>query len=219
MKREINIEEISDGKLYGINDMVKADCQECKGCFSCCCGMGASIVLDPLDVLRLKNCTGLSFEGLMKENIELNVVDHVILPNLKMNIQDEKCNFLDGAGRCSIHANRPGICRIFPLGRIYEDRSFRYFLQVKECEKTNRSKIKVSKWIDTTRVRDNQKYICEWHYFLKDVEEMIMEGDADAMRQVSMYVLNSFYVRPIEVEAFYEEIAHRMLEAREALGL
>lgn len=219
MKREINIEEISDGKLYGINDMVKADCQECKGCFSCCCGMGASIVLDPLDVLRLKNCTGLSFEGLMKENIELNVVDHVILPNLKMNIQDEKCNFLDGAGRCSIHANRPGICRIFPLGRIYEDRSFRYFLQVKECEKTNRSKIKVSKWIDTTRVRDNQKYICEWHYFLKDVEEMIMEGDADAMRQVSMYVLNSFYVRTIEVEAFYEEIAHRMLEAREALGL
>ncbi len=219
MKREIDIEEISDGKLYGINDMVKADCQECKGCFSCCCGMGASIVLDPLDVLRLKNYTGLSFEGLMKENIELNVVDHVILPNLKMNEQDERCNFLDVNGRCSIHANRPGICRIFPLGRIYEGKSFRYFLQVKECEKTNRSKIKVSKWIDTTRVKDNQKFICEWHYFLKDVEEMIIAGDADAMKQVSMYVLNTFYVRAIEEESFYEEIEQRMVEAREALGL
>ena len=32
MKRDIDINEISDGKLYGPNDMVKADCGDCKGC-------------------------------------------------------------------------------------------------------------------------------------------------------------------------------------------
>lgn len=40
MERHINLEEISDGKLYGLNDMVRADCGDCKGCFACCTGMG-----------------------------------------------------------------------------------------------------------------------------------------------------------------------------------
>lgn len=33
MKREIDMREISDGKLYGPNDLVKADCGDCHGCF------------------------------------------------------------------------------------------------------------------------------------------------------------------------------------------
>ncbi len=36
MKREIDWKEISDGKLYSLNDMVKADCGDCKGCSACC---------------------------------------------------------------------------------------------------------------------------------------------------------------------------------------
>ncbi len=78
MKREMNLNEVSDGKLYGINDMVKADCQDCVGCSSCCNGMGESIVLDPLDIYRLKKSMNLTFEGLMESYIELNIVDHVI---------------------------------------------------------------------------------------------------------------------------------------------
>ena len=53
MKRDIDINEISDGKFYGPNDMVKADCGDCKGCSACCQGMGESIVLDPYDIYRL----------------------------------------------------------------------------------------------------------------------------------------------------------------------
>ena len=30
MRREVTLEEISDGRLYEANDMVKADCQDCK---------------------------------------------------------------------------------------------------------------------------------------------------------------------------------------------
>ena len=29
MRREVSMEEISDGKLYDSNDMVKADCHDC----------------------------------------------------------------------------------------------------------------------------------------------------------------------------------------------
>jgi hypothetical protein len=38
MERRIDLAEISDGKLYGAEDMVKADCGDCEGCFACCQG-------------------------------------------------------------------------------------------------------------------------------------------------------------------------------------
>lgn len=37
MRREVTLEEISDGRLYDANDMVKADCQDCKGCHDSLC--------------------------------------------------------------------------------------------------------------------------------------------------------------------------------------
>ena len=52
MLRDIDLNEISDGRLYTANDMVKADCMGCQGCSSCCQGMGDSIVLDPYDMYR-----------------------------------------------------------------------------------------------------------------------------------------------------------------------
>ena len=42
MKRQVDIREISDGKLYGAGDMVKADTGGCAGCSACCRGMGNS---------------------------------------------------------------------------------------------------------------------------------------------------------------------------------
>ena len=129
MKRYVSLEEISDGRLYTAKDMVRADCHGCEGCSACCHGMGESIILDPYDVYRLEKMEGFSFAESIGRTIELNVVDGVILPNLMMSGEKESCGFLDQEGRCSIHPYRPGICRLFPLGRFYEEGSFRYFLQ------------------------------------------------------------------------------------------
>ena len=73
MRREVILEEISDGRLYEANDMVKADCQDCKGCSDCCQGMGDTVILDPLDVHRL--CAGLKKlpEELLGSVLELGV--------------------------------------------------------------------------------------------------------------------------------------------------
>lgn len=221
MIREVSLEEISDGRLYGLNDMVKADCRDCKGCSACCQGMGSSIVLDPLDMYRL--CSGLhkTPEELLNTCLELNVCDGSILPNLKMTGEREQCVFLNEEGRCSIHALRPGICRLFPLGRFYENGSFRYFLQVHECRKENRSKIKVHKWIDTPDLKRNQKFVSDWHYFLKAVQEILANTtDTQLIRNLNVYVVNRFYVKPYEDEEdFYEQFYRRLQEARELIQL
>ena len=61
------------------------------------------------------------FEQLLVDTIELQVVDSVILPDPRMDGEKEQCVFLNEQGRCRIHAMRPGLCRVFPLGRIYEE--------------------------------------------------------------------------------------------------
>lgn len=219
MERNISMDEISDGKLYDLNDMVKANCQNCEGCSACCQGMGSSIILDPLDIYQLEKNLGVTFEGLMAERIELNVVDGVILPNLKMAGKKEACSFLNEEGRCSIHGFRPGICRLFPLGRFYENNSFQYFLQVHECKKENRSKVKVSRWIDTPDLKKNQKFVCDWHYFQKDVQNVLKSTQNDELiKKINMYVLNQFFVVPYDTDTdFYEQFDGRMTVARKML--
>jgi len=215
MEREIDMKEVSDGRLYGLRDMVKADCGGCKGCSDCCESMGSTIILDPYDVWRLTTGLKKSFDELLLDKLELNVVEGLILPNMKTEGNGERCGFLDQEGRCSIHALRPGLCRIFPLGRYYENRSFRYFLQVHECKQEPKTKVKVQKWIDTPDLKRNEAFIIDWHYFLKDLSKRIEENGSENMQKaVSLFVLKTFYQRPYEEgRDFYEQFYERLEEA------
>ena len=219
MLRNVTLEEISDGKLYGADDLAKADCHDCAGCWDCCCGMGESILLDPSDVYRLSAGLGLSFEQLLETHLELHVVDGVILPNLKMSGARDCCAFLDEKGRCSVHPYRPGICRLFPLGRFYENGSFRYFLQTKECRKADRSKVRVKKWIGLPEFGRYERFIQEWHDFVRGLQDgLTAEPDMERAKKVNLCVLNLFFYRPWETEEdFYAQFEDRLAAAEEAL--
>lgn len=221
MKRNVTLEEISDGNLYEANDMVKADCQDCKGCSDCCQGMGDTVILDPLDVHRL--CAGLKKlpEELLGSVLELGVTDGNILPHLAMKGTEERCVFLNTEGRCSIHDIRPGFCRLFPLGRYYTEDGFKYILQIHECKKKNRSKIKVKKWLDTPNLKQYEKFVLDWHNFLLDVQEVFYETEDETLvKNLNMYVLSMFYYTPYkEDEDFYPQFYVRLEEAKKLLDL
>lgn len=225
MKRNVSLEDISDGRLYSENDMVRTDCHGCRGCSACCRGMGKSIILDPFDVYRLTLGLGRPLQELLAEQVELNVVDGVVLPNLRMTGKEEQCSFLDSEGRCRIHSLRPGICRLFPLGRYYENGSFRYFLQTGECNAV-RSKIKISKWIDTPGLEQNSTFVTRWHYLLNQIEEIVVErmaertdgGEDDFCRQLNMFLLHNFYLTAYDNERdFYEQFEERMVKFRQVV--
>jgi len=202
-------------RTYGLNDMVKADCRDCMGCSACCQGMGESIILDPLDVYHLEKHMQMSFEQLLTEHVMLHVEEGIVLPNLKMTGED-KCPFLNDAGRCDIHGFRPGLCRTFPLGRNYEEGNLSYFLLEGACPKENKVKVKVEKWIDTPQLLKNQKFLTDWHYLVKDLRGLIA-ADESAGKQINMLLLNLFYIKPYDTEKdFYEQFDERLLAMKEA---
>lgn len=216
MLREIDLDAVSDGRRYRQNDMVKAGCNDCKGCSDCCRNMGSSIVLDPYDCFELCKNLKESFEKLLSYAIELQVVDGIILPNLKMTGNEETCTFLNEQGRCSIHSFRPGFCRMFPLGRIYEEGGFQYFFQVQECKMEPKTKVKIQKWLGIPDIRRYEAFVTKWHYFLKDVEKILGSfQDEASLKNISMYLLKNFYLTPYdENQDFYIQFEERLEKAR-----
>ena len=219
MKREVDLREISDGKLYRSTDLAKADTGGCSGCSACCRGMEETIVLDPYDMYRFQKDAGLSFSDLLNGHAKLIAADGLIFPVLAMDGEEESCTFLDENGRCSVHNARPGICRMFPLGRYYEGGSFRYFLQVHECSMP-RTKIRIRKWLDTPDLAAYEQYICTWHYFTETADRLLGEPDGMLRRSVCLYLLQVFYEKPWKTEeSFYPQFEKRLAAARAKLSI
>ncbi|MBD5519969.1 MAG: YkgJ family cysteine cluster protein [Lachnospiraceae bacterium] len=204
-----------DAKLYNLNDMVRVGCNDCQGCFSCCQGMGESIVLDPYDIWQLENNLNVTFAGLMQEKIELNVDKGLILPNLKMCGLSDTCGFLNEDLRCSIHKFRPGLCRLFPLGRKYESGELRYFLLEDACTYSVHTKAKVKKWLDITDGRRYENFLIAWHDLRKELQAEIENSSDEAIKDINLRFLHIFYERQYSADDFYGQFEERMKEFKE----
>lgn len=220
MKTNIDLTAISDGRLYDINDLVKVDTGGCQGCSACCHGVGDLVELTPYDVYEMTRRLNLSFEDLLDEHLALRLENGLLLPHLGMQGPDEKCSFLDADGRCTIHSARPGICRLFPLGRVYEQDSFRYFLQAGACVKPRLEKVKIKKWIGIQHYAANKAFIVAWYQLLKALAFRVkFIREEEALHGFRQEVLQSFYRIGPEVEDFYAEFYRILPEAKERLGV
>ena len=206
-----------DTKLYTLNDMVRTGCNDCIGCSDCCRGMGESIVLDPFDIWQLENNLNTTFAGLMQDKIELHVEEGLILPNLKMQETSDSCAFLDSNGRCGIHGFRPGLCRLFPLGRKYENGELYYFLLEDACTQSTHKKLKIKKWLEINEGKRYEKFLVTWHDYRKKLKNYIAEssnkqnGD-ELIKDINMKFLHIFYEKQYNSYDFYVQFEERMNE-------
>jgi Fe-S-cluster containining protein len=86
-------------------------------CFTRCCA-ALNLPVTPYDILRLKNSLGLTSDEFLLQHTEMRFDAHPRFPMvlLKMRVEDKKCPFVTPEG-CSIYEDRPGACRIYPIGR------------------------------------------------------------------------------------------------------
>ena len=137
-----DINEISDGKIYGVHDMVRVGCSDCEGCHSCCEQMGDTVLVDPYDCKRLETELGMGFEQLMQSCVGLHVEEGLIVPHLKMQEQTDTCVFLNEAGRCSIMHTVRASADYFLWEEFMRSRVFPIFYRVVPVNAAKRK----SKW-------------------------------------------------------------------------
>ena len=184
---------------------------------------GKSIILDPIDLFSFENRQPEKDFCRASESGDRVKCSRWYDPSkFKMDPKTDACPFLDENERCGIHAFRSGICRLFPLGRLYEEEGFRYFLLTKECKKENRGKVKVKKWLGITNLKAYEQYISDWHQFLLTCEESIGELEKENIQILTTYILRLFYQTPYEAEddgSFYQEFYQRREQVRKTLGI
>ena len=213
------LNEISDGKLYDIEDMVKADTCGCNGCSDCCKDVGDLVVLTPFDIYEMTTYLNADFDKLLGDKILLRENNKITLPYLKMQDKNKNCSFLDKNGRCTIHSKRPNICRLFPLGRVYQDNDFKYFLQVDNCPKEELKDVKVADWINIENYNENKKFILEWYKFIKALTfRLKFVRDEDEIENINQILLDSFYRVKIDND-FYKSFEELLPKVKNKLGI
>ncbi len=219
MRLNVSLDEISNGKLYDLNDMVKIDTQNCSGCSACCHGSGRTIIMNPFDVHEILSHGNMEYKTLVKEKIDWHLEEKIMHPHMQNFGEDEACGFLDDEGRCSIHQYRPGVCRLFPLGRFYEQKDFKYFYQPGECVKPILSKVKVKKWIGIRDYDKNKDFVLAWHDFIKALQwRARFIRDEQELEAMNRYLIDRFY-DTVWGEDFYEDFYVRLAEAKGHLSV
>lgn len=220
MRIEKSLEIISDGKIYEIDSIVKADAGGCEGCSACCHNVGDLIELTPFDLYQMKLSTKQSFDELLVDKIELRINNKMNLPYLKMKGDTKRCSFLNDEDRCNIHAYRPNICRLFPLGRVYEKDGFKYFLQVDACVKSNLHEIEVGNWLGIERYEDNKTFIMIWYTLMKALAfRLKFVYNEKELHAINEDLLDMFYRMKVEEEDFYKVFTRAVDEAKTKLGI
>ncbi|MBM3300721.1 MAG: YkgJ family cysteine cluster protein [Deltaproteobacteria bacterium] len=87
-------------------------------CFTECCGK-LELMLTPYDLLRLKERLAVSSGDFLDQYCTIRWRTPHGFPEVMMNMDaanDNRCPFVTPKG-CSVYEDRPGACRIYPLGR------------------------------------------------------------------------------------------------------
>ena len=213
---------MAEKKLYRSSETMQLPGTGCAGCGQCCRGMGDTIVLDPWDADRLAEGLGKPFAALMDREVDLHVEEGLILPHLRMQAGTDACTFLSEAGKCTIHAFRPGICRLYPLGRQYEEQGVRYFRVPESCEDRS-DHVRIDKWLGISGGKAGlhryEQFKSQWQHFTRSMKETLKSGELEqeTARQLNVYLLQRFYLEPYPEERFFEAFFHRLQDVETQL--
>ena len=99
------------------------------------------------------------------------------LPVVVMNMRgpEQKCPFLDQR-KCRIHAAKPTVCALFPLGRIGSDAdySIRYILQDVRCG-TDEEEHSVREWLAGFGLEESEAWFQEWQKVIIQLSKRMNE--------------------------------------------
>ena len=157
--------------LLTADDHADIECNDCIGCEnSCCRELSSSITLDSFDMALLKRGLGKSFDELLEENLsEFKMINGAPVPILGNKPDKSECVFLREDGRGSIHPYRAGICRMYPLARLWQGNgNFAYYLQPGECTHRTTKSTKVADWLGYEDMEAYEKEIKAYHARLKE---------------------------------------------------
>lgn len=157
----------------------------CKQCGNCCRSREEPIILMGYDVYNMAQSLNLSPTDTLVKYTECVLGTDSNLPVVILKERlDGSCSLLR-KGKCSIQEDKPMVCRIYPLGRFFDGKQFKYIRQ-NAC-KGDGTPVKVIDWLTSFKVLEQEEDALLWH---------------DMLMSCVMYMQRLLKKNPKQVEAF-----------------
>jgi Fe-S-cluster containining protein len=143
------------------NDRFVFHCDKSIECFTCCC-RDVTIVLTPYDVLRMKQALHVGSSEFLEKYTLSPFAKNQKIPAviLKMDPETKRCPFVSDDG-CSVYADRPWACRMYPLGMAEPDnptptdQAFHFLIREELCKgHGSGQELTVSDWISRQGIEE-----------------------------------------------------------------
>lgn len=139
---------------------------ECRMCGNCCRKRNDAVVINGPDLFRVARALGSSPAEVAWKHTRMNIGGDSHLPVLVLRERlDGSCSLLRN-GRCTVQQNKPAVCALFPLGRMYDsrDNQFHYFWQGCSMGETGSAgKVwTLREWLDEFGLRDSEDDVKAW---------------------------------------------------------
>ena len=199
-------------RLMTWDDTFQFRCHPEVECYNSCC-RDVTIFLNPLDVVRLRNCLGITSTQFLDRytDVVVSPVSGVPAVVLKMGSDEAKrCPFV-GENGCSVYENRPYSCRLYPLD-TEQGVEFSFLVDSNRCKGLCESEeMTVERWrreqglLDYDDVDHNLKDVMNpdqlWEEKIHDprMQDMILMTlyDPDRFRE---FVFNSSFLKKFHVD-------------------
>jgi len=158
----------SDARILSEFDLVQLSCGV-NGCSSNCCTKSAPIVLNPYEIALICRENNMSYEYLL----DIVDTDRAKSFPLVMLPRDPHCHFWTGKG-CRIYRGRPLACRLYPLGRVFDQGESHLVLP----------ELNICSGLSSSPAKTVAEYLCDqdtavliqmadrWIEFVSDLEQM-----------------------------------------------
>jgi Fe-S-cluster containining protein len=223
---------LADYDRLTLDDSFGFGCHPGVPCFNQCCG-DVNIFLTPYDVLRLKKAVGLGSSEFLERYTVIPIEKHQQYPvvMLKMDHDQEHkpCQLLSEAG-CTVYADRPWPCRMYPLGlaspRDKDAKDFYFVMKEDVCRGFEESQQwTVREWLENQGIGPYDEFgrlfkEITFHDWFADGRKLPPERmelfymavyDLDSFRR---FVFGSSFLRRFEVE---DEVLTAIRDDDEAL--
>lgn len=198
-----------------------------------CCRNRKDILLNPFDLFRIAGQLGTNPKDIVEHYCTVYVGDSSRFPVVLLLPvgNDEACPFLKN-NRCSVHANKPTVCALFPLGRSIRydkkpdsngkhKKKLFYFLQDVNCGLKDETHTALE-WMGEFHLADSEEWFIEWSEVLSRIVPIIKDLEHTVSQEFMVPVFNALlhviYVKYVQGIGFIQQFRQNANEAEQMLS-
>lgn len=187
MNRLQDIADNLDKYLIGLDEPFKFKCRACGKC----CKNREDILFTPRDIYRIAKYLGKKTEEIIHTYCDCYIGEDSKIPIVRLVPKgpNKACPFLRDK-RCGIHAVKPVVCALFPVGRIYHTRNPQdeepeykagYILQPIQCGSLTKNNT-VRQWLEKFDIPVDDEFYKEWTNAIIELSKLMREAGEKAPR-------------------------------------